>query len=344
VVRGLEVKVADDSKIEWTDATWNPVRGCSRISEGCRNCYAEGVAARFSGAGQPYEGLAKMADDGPRWTGKVKLVDLMLRQPFAWQRPRKIFVNSMSDLFHERLQDKEIAQVFAVMALTPRHTFQVLTKRAPRMAALLASVDFRGLVESMATVEATRRKLGDIRLQWPLPNVWIGVSVEDQKAADTRITSLLSTPAAVRFLSCEPLLGPVNLGLLGTVPKNIRTRYTMVGELLHWVIVGGESGPDARPMHSQWARDLRDECQQAQVAFFFKQWGEWCQPEQMAEASWKEPLLQSRIKAGDLPKHTFFRKLDGVDTADLVAYRVGKKRAGRELDGRTWDSFPEGVK
>jgi protein gp37 len=245
--------MGDKSKIEWTDATWNPVRGCSRVSPGCENCYAERMASRFCGSGQPYEGLVKVhvrrssvhvrrssVDprvkwSSPRWTGEVRMVPEHLADPLRWKRPRRVFVNSMSDLFHERLKNEEIAAVFGVMAAAPRHTFQVLTKRAERMRDW-----FRWLESQIAPPEKvgnwTRtghghrdvvhyyvRQLltddaaivsGEARTgAWPLPNVWLGVSVENQQYADERIPLLLETPAAVRFVSAEPLLGDVDLGL-----------------------------------------------------------------------------------------------------------------------------------
>ncbi len=263
--------MGDKTGISWTDATWNPVRGCSRVSEGCRNCYAERVAARFSGPGQPYEGLAttkqvKVAasltkrPDGTidqrstfasrsRWTGAVRLIPEHLADPLRWKRPRRIFVNSMSDLFHEALTNEQIAAVFGVMAAAPQHTFQVLTKRARRMrewfewarkqawedgedrpdyGLMLAGYTGSELGDGSSTDEGDQQAAIENRINdawardgadggtvwdcpWPLPNVWLGVSVENQAAADERVYELLATPAAVRFLSCEPLLGPVDL-------------------------------------------------------------------------------------------------------------------------------------
>ena len=210
--------------IAWTDESWNPVRGCSRVSEGCRNCYAETMAARFSGVGQPYEGLAKMTPSGPRWTGEVRLVSEHLADPLRWKRPRRVFVNSMSDLFHEKLPDEVIAAVFGIMSAASEHTFQVLTKRAARMvewfkwaaseAARRAHIDAAHFCTKLAAEEL--RESGETKIRgiqagrWPLPNVWIGVSVEDQATADERIPLLLQCPAAVRWVSYEPALGPVD--------------------------------------------------------------------------------------------------------------------------------------
>ncbi|MDE0681280.1 MAG: phage Gp37/Gp68 family protein [Candidatus Poribacteria bacterium] len=223
---------SQSSKIEWTESTWNPVRGCTRVSEGCRFCYAERIAARFSGKGMAYEGLAKNTKAGPRWTQKVILVPELLNAPLKWKKPRRIFVNSMSDLFHEKVELSDIQKVFAVMEKADKHQFQILTKRAKR------------LLKFNST------------LPWP-PNVWMGVSVEDENVID-RIEALRQTDAHIKFLSLEPLLGALpNLELEG----------------IDWVIVGGESGPGAREMKKEWVIDIREQCADADVAFFFKQWG-----------------------------------------------------------------------
>lgn len=239
--------MSDHSSIEWTDATWNPVRGCTKITSGCANCYAETFAERFRGVpGHPYE---RGFD--------LRLVPQKLAQPLQWRRSRMIFVNSMSDLFHEDVPDDYIVKVARVMQLAHWHTYQVLTKRSERM---------RDLLGSKLSFVA-----GD-------PHVWWGVSVENRKQGLPRVDHLRAAPAAVRFLSIEPLLeslGPFDLSGI------------------HWAIVGGESGHGARPVHESWVREIRDQCRAAGVPFFFKQWG-----------------------------------------------GRQKKRAGRELDGRTWDEVP----
>jgi len=231
--------MAADTKIEWTDATWNPVRGCSRVSEGCRNCYAEKVAARFSGPGLAYEGLARWhersdGDREARWTGKMVLIRDQLHLPLRWRQPKRIFVNSMSDLFHENLTDGQIMDVWRVMGLAHRHTFQVLTKRPERMSEVLSGRGF------------------DV-----LPNVWLGTSVEDHKVIG-RIDELRTVPAAIRFVSFEPLIGSVG-------------RVTLSG--VHWAIVGGESGPGARAIEPRWVDEIEAACRRYDAAFFFKQWG-----------------------------------------------------------------------
>lgn len=285
------------SKIEWCDKVWNPVRGCSRVSEGCRNCYAERVAARFSDPGKPFDGYAyrtRVRVGEARWTGKVALVPEKLAEPLSWRKPSRVFVNSMSDLFHERLPDAAIDQVFAVMAQSPRHTFQVLTKRAEHLRAYCASLAAldrraRGLrfVRSMyadhparavvlGALDRGEQQTGGV--DWPLPNVWLGVSVEDQKNADERIPSLLQTPAAVRFVSYEPALGPVDLEASLSVydkhgePSGPRCNPDG-SSALGWVIVGGESGPGRRPVELAWLEAIDEQTREAGVPLFVKQDG-----------------------------------------------------------------------
>lgn len=295
--------MADRSKIEWTDTTWNPVTGCTKVSPGCDNCYAETFAERWRGTDGHYfeQGF------------DVQLRPGKLTEPLRWRKPRRVFVNSMSDLFHKDVPTEYIARVFAVMALTPQHTYQILTKRHGRMRALIGgAIDGGQALLEAAPDEKTAQALYDAH--WPLPNVHLGVSVEDQQRADLRIPALLAGAAAVRFLSCEPLLGPVDLA-----------DYT---EGLGWVIVGGESGPGARPMSPDWARSLRDQCTAADVPFFFKQWGEY------RPTGWK-----AIGRPGD-PRNVLVG--DPVDDLGLrwEMRRVGKKAAGRDLDGRTWDELP----
>jgi len=345
--------------ISWTNETWNPIRGCSKVSEGCRNCYAMNVAARFSGPGQPYEGLALQAP--ARWTGQVKLVEDKLKDPLRWKRPRLIFVNSMSDLFHESLTFEQIDQIVAVMALARQHTFQVLTKRPERMAAYLAS-----RAKSIMPLEAAARALGytfsiypdqnpktGSTLPWPLRNVWWGTSVEDQAAADERLPHLLACRghAAVLWLSMEPLLGPVTLvgqGLPGE--QELRAgampgRGFLGGPFLDWVVVGGESGTNARPMFPAWVRSLLDECLAAWVPFHFKQWGEWTPGENVTRNQGK--VLGATFKGVGMktgPLWTFsdeyLENEEGHIEDEPDLYRVGKKAAGRLLDGVQHDAMP----
>jgi protein gp37 len=284
------------SKIEWTDATWNPTRGCSRVSTGCERCYAERMAARFSGTGQPYEGLAVMKSDGPHGTGEVRFIEEALNLPLRWRKPKRIFVNSMSDLFHEKVPDAWIDRIFFVMEAASQHTFQVLTKRPERMHVYANDPDtprrireliIASLGRAGAPLSPGSRKM--ISEHWPLENVWLGVSAEDQKTAGERIPLLLRTPAAVRWISAEPLLAPIDLNAItfgrvymdgGWQPAryNLLKPVTMFfdeGDVhlpgLDWVVVGGESSQGARPMHPDWARSVREQCQAAGVPFFMKQ-------------------------------------------------------------------------
>jgi protein gp37 len=270
--------MADRTGIEWTDATWNPLRGCTEVSPGCAHCYAAELATRFSGPGQPYEGLAYRDSNGrAHWTGVMRIVPEQLNRPLRWKRPRMIFVNSMSDLFHEDIPDLYIATVFAVMAEAHWHAFQVLTKRADRLALLASPRFFDAVVHAIWSGAQLRRPdfgdvvnhvdiAADLVQRWPLPNVWIGTSVENQPTAMSRIPALRASNAAVRFLSIEPLLGP-----LGPLP--LRSGNGAAGSAIDWVIVGGESGPHARPIDPAWVRPIRDQCVRDSVPFFFKQWG-----------------------------------------------------------------------
>ncbi|PCK22622.1 DUF5131 family protein [Rhodococcus qingshengii] len=303
--------MSDSTGIEWADATWNPVTGCTKLSPaspGCAHCYAETLAERFRGTpGHYFE------------TGfDVVLRPQRLDQPLRWKRGRRIFVNSMSDLFHDQVPDSFIAMVFARMALTPQHTYQLLTKRHGRMRSLLSDPLFPRFVLEHAWIAASDNHLGAVgdTLRWPLPNVWLGVSVENQQWARTRLTALAETPAAVRFGSFEPLLSPVNAGpwLRGPVG-------------LDWVIVGGESGRGARPMHPDWARSLRDQCQAAGVPFLFKQWG-----------AWVETVNGTTIVHRDGETTTSRIPLPA---GAVRMSRVAKKVAGRKLDGQTWDQYPD---
>lgn len=238
--------MGDKTKIQWTDASWNPVRGCARVSAGCEHCYAETVARRFSGEGQPYEGLINRHG---AWNGEIKLVPEKLEEPLRWKRPRRVFVNSMSDLFHANIPGQYRDRVFAVMRETPQHTYQILTKRPQLM---------RYYIQAWGLAPGRR---------WPLPNVWLGVSVEDQQSAVDRILNLLRTPAAVRFVSYEPALGPLHL-------HHVRAcRRSESGTWIDWLIVGGESGPGARPCKVQWVRDVVRDCDDQGVACFVKQMG-----------------------------------------------------------------------
>jgi len=325
------------TKIEWTDRTWNPTRGCSLVSEGCRHCYAMKFAHRFSAEGKPYAGLTELGPDGPRWTGKIRLVPDALEEPLHWRKPQKVFVNSMSDLFHEDVPFEFIDRVFGIMACAPRHTFQILTKRPKRMREYFAElgktspdrhIEQRGFDTADFVNNCVDVVDYDTLCKIPdgLSNVWLGVSVEDQKTADERIPLLLQTPAAIRFISYEPALGPIDF-----VRFPLRTLDGGENPGIDWLIVGGESGPGARPMHPDWARSAQQQCEDAGVAYFFKQWGEWFPRDQW---EWTpEMILPDDGDARCEDART--RILD-----DLPFHRVGKKAAGRLLDGQEWNEYP----
>lgn len=345
--------MGDRSKIEWTDATWNPTVGCSLVSPGCTNCYAMKVAARMEAisiaherdhGGDPgplehYRGTTQHTRGGPVWTGTVRPAFGVLEKPLRWKRPRRIFVNSMSDLFHDSVEDEWIDKVFAVMAMSTQHTFQLLTKRPERMRDYLRSKAPKGDASIARQINSFHHSLGDRRgiLELPLFNVWLGVSIENQAAANERVECLVQTPAAVRFVSAEPLLGPIDLtnlqiprawgsGLLDAFTLDWKDHHQRIlagppkgyGPV-QWVIVGGESGPGARPMHPDWARSLRDQCAANRVPFFFKQWGEWAPDDLPSELQEHYELLG---------------QWNGTSR------KMGKRTAGRELDGRTHQDWP----
>lgn len=288
--------MAQQTNIEWTDKSWNFLRGCSRVSEGCRNCYAERTAIRFAKPGEAYHGLVQSTPGGPKWTGKVEFFEHILLEPLKWRKPCRVFVNSMSDLFHEKVTDEMLDKAFAVMALTPQHTYQILTKRPERMREYFANpFDRLDAIGSACKASFGKTLIGDpVGLcsipdsvyvdELPLPNVWLGVSVEDQNTADERIPLLLQTPAAVRWVSYEPALGPVDLRHIhhdDTVEIDaltgdhgvIRPLQGRSDKHLDWIVVGGESGPGARPFDIQWARDIIAQCKAADVPVFVKQLG-----------------------------------------------------------------------
>lgn len=343
--------MADGTPIEWTQrpgtkgASWNPIRAinratgkmgwhCTHDSEGCRNCYAEAFNRRL-GTGLAYK-------PGHERDIVILMPDAALLQPLRWKAPRTIFVGSMTDIFGSFVSPHMLDRIFAVAALCPQHTFIMLTKRAKRMRSY--ALDFATperiwyaaglLIEDTLPALAAQGACWGGETPWPLNNVWLGVSAEDQKTADQRVPELLDTPAAVRFVSAEPLLGPIDFhdwlirGVNG------------FGPLLDWIIVGGESGRGARPMHPAWARSIRDQCAAAGVRFFFKQWGEW------------EPVSETRADSSDWGREWMLLDPRGVvDIPDdrvpsdkfgeVAIASVGKRRAGRLLDGVEHNAFPE---
>ena len=355
--------MSDNSKIEWTDASWPVTVGCDHVSPGCDNCYAAVLTSGRLAHLPEYAGLAEKG----KFNGTVRCLPERMDWPSKWRKPKRIFVCSMSDLFHASVPDEFIAKVFAAMASTPRHTFQVLTKRHARLRSLVGSDEFRKSVQRRINYAPPDDDYVTRHWKtWPLPNVWLGVSVEDQQWADIRVPALVQTPAAVRFLSCEPLLGPVDLtrwmpagiakwhcgscdtyysgGWQETGPSCGRVGYWCGSHTgngrpndqpISWVIAGGESGGNSRPMHPQWARSLRDQCVDAGVPFLFKQWGNW-QPYTGYEER------RHLVQLWEWPQGT---KYGPGQVGGVIAHmnRVGKKAAGRMLDGRTWDEFPRSL-
>lgn len=308
--------MSNKSKIEWTDATWSPITGCTKVSHGCTNCYAERVWKRLSAINMPYHGR-KFTD--------VKCHPERLEQPRHWRKPRRVFVNSMSDLFHEEVPFSYIRDVFITMQDTRRHVYQILTKRPARM---------------FEFFKWWYSEIDDSLMKDIYPHVWLGVSIEDQPTADERVTQLLQCPAAVRWLSIEPMLGPVDLENIAFEHEFLYRVDVLRGSSrqdgcnepkstpkIDWIVVGGESGPKARPMHPGWVGSIRDHCQAAKVPFFFKHWGEY-----------------RYKKAGVLPGRKFHPDQGIEDFLPEIVpgrfVRCGKKLAGRMLDGRLWEEYP----
>ncbi|HEG43358.1 MAG TPA: phage Gp37/Gp68 family protein [Phycisphaerales bacterium] len=385
------------TKIEWTDETWNVTGGCTPVSAGCLNCAAARSARRCIGFGNDkYKGLV----NGSKWTGEIRLYPDELEKPLHWKQQRRVFVDFMSDLFHPDVPFDFIDKVWAVMALCPDHTFQVLTKRPERMAEYINFItgeasdgpggypvqdhfsdvilDSKSYMEKATALEkddlkynhaAGRRTpsydyfyaeiLNKIEaIHWPLPNVWLGTTAENQEMANLRIPELLKCPAAKRFVSVEPMLGAVDL------TKYVTLRYgkspddcnvmDSCGECntypcpskpnviyLDWVICGGESGPGARPMYPDWARSIRDQCKAAGVPFFFKQWGAWVDSD-LTEV--KGNIKNAKIMFPDgstvLWQDKPWNHYEFYERGGLEVVRVGKKKAGSLLDGAQHKEMP----
>jgi protein gp37 len=308
--------MADNSKIEWTDATWNIITGCAIESPGCKNCYAMKLAGTRLRNHPSRAGLTQDSAAGPVWTGEVRFNAEWLRQPLNWNRGRQIFPAAHGDLFHPAVPDAWLDMSFAVMALTKRHTYQCLTKRPGRAAqylrALMTDGGRRRIEAAARTLGHTFEFAGALLLELPLFNVMIGASVENQRYADERLAAMceIGTLGWRTWVSYEPALGPVDWA---------------GWQFLTWMVSGGESGPGARPHHPDWHRDTRNYCAQNRIAYHFKQWGAWAPWGQLA-ANYENAMRQA-------PKHRFE---DGTEVE-----RFGKKATGRLLDGRTHDSFPE---
>lgn len=363
--------MSDRSAIEWTDASWNPIRArcweiqsdgsgkerigwhCEHVSEGCRNCYAESINRRL-GTGFDYKpgnlrgkpGYYGGGNDRP----EIFLDEKMLLVPLRWRRPRKIFVGSMTDLFADFVTDEMLDRIFAVMALCPQHTFQVLTKRATRMCAYLGCYDrpSRIVNEIDRDNAALGYRAGDryyeaafsdglTRIRLPLPNVWLGVSCERQEEYNERWPMLRATPAAIRFISYEPALGPLSFIPFPHLLASVGPLYC------DWLICGGESGSHARPMHPDWARSLRDQCKAAGVAFFYKQTGEWAPCARDSETTPRAGYCNPAGHGAKWPSPEGFGEhgppwLEEHGFAHVA--RIGKKAAGRLLDGREHNDMP----
>ena len=363
--------MADGTKIEWADSTWNIITGCSVVSAGCTNCYAMKLAGTRLQHHPSRAGLTRESKAGPVWTGDVRFNEGWFTQPLQWKKPRRIFVCAHGDLFHESVPNEWIDKVFAVMALTPHHTYQVLTKRPDRLRKYISDPPTVRRVYELACDLAIWGKLRVVLIapgsdetkapagprvfldQWPLPNLWLGTSVEDQARADERIPLLVDTPAAVRWISAEPLLGSVDLkrwlvcascadevGAYKNEPRPLTTFDVGYcgNSRLNWVVVGGESGIGSRPMNPDWVRNIRNDCAAAGVAFFLKQWGDWiaAAPDQTGY----NEVLGSPVATIDGKIYDAENVIIWAQTGGLMA-RVGKKIAGRLLDGKQHDGYPK---
>lgn len=323
--------MADHTEIEWTDATWNPITGCSIVSPGCTHCYAMVLAGTRLKNHESRSGLTKQVNGNHVWTGEVRFNAQWLDQPLRWTKPRKIFVCAHGDLFAEGVPDEWIDQVFAVMALAPQHTFQVLTKRPKRMQEYVRALFLRsGTVACHAAWSSRGAQDPDgiyaqvsKAVRTHLPNVWLGVSVEDQRRADERrdMLACLAAEGWTTWVSYEPALGPIDW---------------RSWEFLEWLVSGGESGPDARPSHPDWHRAARDFCAAYGIPYLFKQWGEYA-PRRAAEPGDQVDARKALIV-----------RPDGGITSGLLPYpdawimdKVGKRRAGRLLDGVEHNAFPQ---
>ena len=326
------------TKIEWTDESWNPVAGCSKVSDGCKNCYALRMAYRQAAMGnENYRNVLKQKGIYPAaWNGKTVCIESKLTEPLHWRKPRKIFVCSMSDLFHESVPFDFIDRIMAAMVLCPQHTFQILTKRPERM---LEFFSFTGRIKEW---------------EWPLPNVWLGVTAENQEMADKRIPLLLQTPAAKRFVSIEPMLGAIQMSY--DVDDGYSQPWSWLSDdwgnkdTLDLVICGGESGTGARPMHPDWARSLRDQCEAAGVPFFFKQWGKyrhgrsWTKDGKIVWMEYAHTCRKEIITPWPYPLQKFqaIHITDFGNVSQMLHFActdawmspVGKKKAGHLLDGK----------
>lgn len=354
--------------IEWTNMTWNPISGCTKAAQGCKNCYAKTLHDMRHKA---YKMGKKLPAQYAVPFEMVQMHPARLEAPLHWHKPQMVFVNSVSDLFHERLYEREqsfLNEIFAIMAATPQHTYQVLTKRPHLMQRFISEPRREVYVEHALETIYGEHGWHAPDFDWPLPNVWLGTSISTREDALWAVPYLLQTPAAVRFVSAEPLLGPVRfefkkegfgLDALNGIVYDMDTMLAIDRwNRIDWVIAGGESGPGARPMHVDWARSLRDQCQAAGVPFFFKQWGEY-HPEFLGRdfeavcavcgCSDNDPCEGGCYWSAAEPENDDMRdrcsRCAGVQSHrwpdGSYSYRVGKRVAGDSLDGQIYHQFPE---
>lgn len=346
--------MSDGTHIEWTDATWNPVTGCSIASPGCKHCYAMLLAGTRLAGHPSRAGLTREVNGNHVWTGEVRFNQKWLDQPLRWRRPRRIFVCAHGDLFHEDVPDEWIDEVFAIMACTPQHQFQLLTKRSRRMREYLSGPWQTRVIPFLRKWQKRPAGHGVMleTVQGSLRNVWCGVSAENQHWLMQRACDLVETPAAVRFLSIEPLLDGMDIEPFVLPPRRWSNGwannypFAYPQHQIDWVIVGGESGPRARPMHPDWVRKLRDQCAAGGTAFLLKQWGEWLpwEPDHLPYFKAQDGQLIDRHALPDFDDAKLKGWTDKLfyEGDDICVHQlVGKKGAGRLLDGRTHDGFPE---
>jgi protein gp37 len=388
------------TKIEWCTETWNPIAGCTKVSPGCDHCYAERMANRLANIalkddhhGEYFrvDGIGKYAmvtlDD--KWNGKTFFDESQIVKPFRWKVPRKIFVISMGDLFHESVVFADIDQVITVIAMNPQHTFLVLTKRPDRMKRYFENrldpwdylkIHAYNLSEYLINGKMPEGWMWDPQYlddgeggydkdseliwegAWPLKNLWLGVTAENQEYANKRIPILLQIPAIKRFVSVEPMLGPIDFyePQMGNEHYNTLKGFGDIsggnghfgGPKLDWVICGGESGPGARPLHPDWVRSIRDQCKEANVPFFFKQWGMYRPFEPTAQPPFYRDVA-SNVEydghgmnfydqySGEPGKWKGGQWIEDLETQDCIWLKVGKKVAGSKLEGKEYKEYPK---
>lgn len=358
-------KIMGKTDIEWTDRSWNPTVGCSKVSQGCKNCYAMGMSARIANSAfarkkkgkeltdveKAYMAIVKwekVEESGsdsdikalPKWNNEIAVIDSRLEEPLQIQKPQRFFVNSMTDLFHPKIEFSLIDKIFAVMALAEQHQFQILTKRPEIMKEYLNDGHRPSYIREQM-IEISGEYIDWIN--WPIKNVWLGTSVENQKAAKERIPELLSCPAHVRFLSCEPLLGPLDIEWFFSDEALFKTqghyKWIRGGPGIHQCIVGGESGHNARPMLYEWVKSIQEQCEDWNVPFFFKQWGKYRPANQPAPLNEIKPDAKGESLTEYGRDSDFEIKV--VNGKQYPFAADGKKANGALLDGEHYREFPK---